>query len=90
MPVLILSLLLSVEPPASGLGKQLRMDQSFGTLHSCQRPEEVLVSQLHVSSAPVFATAWGINGWKIFLSVSLPLHIYTYTYMCTIKINLKK
>ena len=53
---------LPFQVPACGPGEQLRMAQSFGTLHSRGRPGKG--SWLRIGIASAFALTWGVNHQK--------------------------
>ena len=86
VPIRALLPLLPTHLPACGLGKQLRVAQSLGSLYSCGRPGRGFWPSPR-SAQLSFVVMWGVNHQtKDLLSVSPPLSISDFI----IKTNLKK
>ena len=60
-PVLIPAAPLPIQLPAYGLGKQLRMTQTPGTLHPCGKPGTGSRPLLQIISVLAVAATYGMN-----------------------------
>ena len=76
VPVLIPAAPHPFQLPACGLGKQLRMAQSLGTLHPHGDLDEAPGPWFQISSAPNIVAAWGVNHQMEDLPLCLSSSLY--------------
>ena len=76
VPVLIPAAPRPFQLPACGLGKQLRMAQSLGTLHPHGDLDEAPGPWFQISSAPNIVAAWGVNHQMEDLPLCLSSSLY--------------